>query len=890
MHVIRIRTPAILRFFLLVLTMAVWLSKPVNATAASDDITVTMDVSIALSLDRTDPANPKMCGEGRIYGSCANGAGHGFVSVSVPDTLEMTTPAGKRNAPAGTAVEHAGSINARKGRANYEALNGINGKTMADLLAGKIRVTVPVTKDFLDYGAGEYSVTIPVTFTMAKGYGSYAENLDFTPWSNLVADGTVTVEDGKLIYVAKGDRILEIDPSVTELGNSLFNKSTYTEVVVPASVTAGSLAFGNGSVETVVFDEGCTEIPSMICNTATKLKKAVLPDSVEKINKYAFSNCSSLTEFNFPASLNYLGTMAFQKCVGIEEFDIHNDITLELSLGSLSPFNGARLKKVTVAEGVTKIPGSLCYNGCSELAELSLPSTLTEIGSSAFPNAVKLKEITIRSNLADALDSPFQGSGLEKITFVDGITAIPKNLFNGGCASVTELIIPSSVTAMGSDAFKGCASLKEFTLKNNITLSGTSSPFRGSGIEHIYFTDNVTVVPKNMFNEGCTSLKSLDIPAHIKSIGTRSFGGASLIEKVTIRSDLSMESGVVVSPFCGSDIGEIEVKEGVTVIPRYLFGEGVASCTKITLPDTLASIGPYAFKGCSSLPALDIPEAVTEIGGGAFEGSTSLESIVIKRDISFTGSVSPFYQSGVREVRFKNGVTKVADYMFSEGCSQMSSLHLPSTMQRIGKSAFKGCGSLTELTIRSDLTVTGVLSPFAGNTLTTVILVSGVTEVPDDLLCGECQGLRNLYVPVSLRSIGIDALKDGDAVTVYYAGNEGSWQGVALNYWEPYAVIYGAAQPATAGMLSMGRLTSRPTTLGMNSVSIEDGAEERGFSLQSGINSGNENAAVTPSTARTEGEDSMAVTPSTVRMEGEDSTAVTPSTVWNEGKDSAGEE
>ncbi|MBR1627858.1 MAG: hypothetical protein IJ679_01155, partial [Lachnospiraceae bacterium] len=119
MHEIRIRTPAAWELLAALLMTLALLAKPMDARAAADDITVTMDAEIALTLDNSNPANKKMTGEGAIYGACENGASHGFVRATIPDALTMTTPAGNKTAPAGMAVEFAGSINARKGRANY---------------------------------------------------------------------------------------------------------------------------------------------------------------------------------------------------------------------------------------------------------------------------------------------------------------------------------------------------------------------------------------------------------------------------------------------------------------------------------------------------------------------------------------------------------------------------------------------------------------------------------------------------------------------------------------------------------------------------------------------------------------------------------------------------
>ena len=265
-------------------------------------------------------------------------------------------------------------------------------------------------------------------------------------------------------------------------------------------------------------------------------------------------------------------------------------------------------------------------------------------------------------------------------------------MFSGGCTSLTDLYIPASVTSIGGDAFKGCSSLTGFTLKNNITVTGTVSPFRGSGIRHLYFTEDVTAIPKYLFEEGCDQLETLDFPTHITKVEPHAFGKAASLEKVTVRSDMEENAGVV-SPFYKGDIREIVVAEGVTEIPRYFFGDSVSSLTALSLPQSLESIGTGAFKGCASLAGLDLPENVGTIEGRAFEGCTSLKSIVIKRNITFSGSVSPFYGSGLESITFREGVTEILSYMFGDGCENLTSLYLPSSVETIGGNAFRGCSS-----------------------------------------------------------------------------------------------------------------------------------------------------------------------------------------------------
>ena len=101
---------------------------------------------------------------------------------------------------------------------------------------------------------------------------------------------------------------------------------------------------------------------------------------------------------------------------------------------------------------------------------------------------------------------------------------------------------------------------------------------------------------------------------------------------------------------------------------------GCSSLTSIVIPDSVTSIGLWAFSGCSSLTSIVIPDSVTNIGSSAFSGCSSLTSIVIP-----------------------DGVTSIRNGAFS-GCSSLTSIVIPESVTSIEDYAFIGCKSLTSIT------------------------------------------------------------------------------------------------------------------------------------------------------------------------------------------------
>ena len=780
---------------------------PIRTEAAeNDEITVTVDVDISLSYDKSVPTSPKFIGTGKIYGISESAASHGFVSVSFPDSYILTTPEGEVTAPAGTEVTYTGSINARKGRMNYEVKHGLNGRTAGDIGTGEISVSIPFTMDFLDYGEGEYSMKIPVTLTFSKAYGSYTTDLDFTPWDELKRNGKIVVSDGTLSEVTQQDDILEIDPSITTMKSSLFTYTSYTEVAIPSSVTSAAKTFQASKVDTVIFDDDVTVIPKEICYFDQRLVKAVIPDRVTTINSGAFDNCVLLEDFSFPSALTTLGSSAFRKCRKIEEFVIKSDLTVTASYSSVAPFYDTAIKRIIVEEGVTKIPKYLCSDSCQSLTELYLPTTLTEIGPSALTKATSLEELVIRSDITNpSSSSPFKGSGIRKLTFVDGVTEVPKYLFEDGCGSLEELYIPSTVTSIGVYAFRNAKSLKDLTIRNNIEGSQSSSPFSGSAIEHITFTDNVTSIYRYFFANACSNMTELDIPAHITSIGIHAFKGNAVLRKVTIRTDYTPSAGTVAGPFEDTGIEEIIFAEGVTKVGRYFFEGGASKLTSITIPSTLVTIGAGAFKGCKSLAEMDFPAHINHIGPYAFEGASSLKKVTIRSDLTVEDGVvtSPFGSAGIETVVIADGVTEIPRYLFADGVTKMTSLTLPeglksigtraffesnsirhikfpSTLQSINGHAFADAKSLVELdfpesvtylggyafdnavslkkvTIRSDIDVAPYTTPFRNSGVEEVVFTEDVTVIHGYLFDGGCANMVNLAIPQSVGAVNSHA-------------------------------------------------------------------------------------------------------------------------------------
>ena len=152
--------------------------------------------------------------------------------------------------------------------------------------------------------------------------------------------------------------------------------------------------------------------------------------------------------------------------------------------------------------------GASCFEGCSGLTSITIPSSVTSLGNYCFSDCSGLKSITIPSSVTSLGEFCFSGCrGLTSITIPSSVTSLGDGCFSG-CSGLTSIIIPSSVTSLGYDCFLGCSGLTSITIPSSVTSLGSSCFW------------------------GCSGLTSITIPSSVTSFGTSCFSGCKNLETV----------------------------------------------------------------------------------------------------------------------------------------------------------------------------------------------------------------------------------------------------------------------------------------------------------------------------------------------------------------------
>ena len=263
---------------------------------------------------------------------------------------------------------------------------------------------------------------------------------------------------------------------------------------------------------------------------------------------------------------------------------------------------------------VTSI-GDLAFSGCSGLTSVTIPNSVTAIGNQAF----------------------YGCSGLTSVTIPNSVIYIGNSAFSG-CSGLTSVTIPNSVIYIGNSAFSGCSGLTSVTIPNSVTSIGDYAFYNCSGLTSVNIPNSVTSIGYYAFY-GCGDMTSVIIPNSVTSISDWAFGYCSGLTSIVVEDDNPIyDSRNNCNAIINTQTNELIVGCKSTIIPNSVtsIGEwafyGCSSMTSVTIPNSVTSIGQGAFYGCSSMTSVTIPNSVTSIGNNAFSYCTSLTSIISKME------------------------------------------------------------------------------------------------------------------------------------------------------------------------------------------------------------------------------------------------------------------
>lgn len=270
----------------------------------------------------------------------------------------------------------------------------------------------------------------------------------------------------------------------------------------------------------------------------------------------------------------------------------------------------------------------------------------------------------------------------EHVTIPEGVVEIGKNAFIFK-SNLKIIDIPNSLIKIGECAFQGCSSLE--TLKWN---------------------DNIQVIDKDAFL-GCDSLAEFFIPSSLTKLHPGALRICLRLHSIRVASENQKFSSID---------GVLFSKDQSELI-RYPQNK---EWNPLTIPQSVVSIGSYAFSDCMRIQNISIPQNIKIIKDNAFCFCNNLKEIHFPLNLSIIGERAFFGCENISSIKIPNSVTDIKYAAFSV-CRSLCEIQLPFGIKRIGTAAFS---------------YTGLLS---------ITLPDSITEIGHGAFMG-CEKLRDIHI------------------------------------------------------------------------------------------------------------------------------------------------
>ena len=463
-----------------------------------------------------------------------------------------------------------------------------------------------------------------------------------------------------------------------------------------------------------------------------------------------------------------IGEYAFYRCTNLSAVSFAESSKLE-SIGQCAFDNCTSLANITLPDSVTSI-GNSAFSDCTSLTNITLPDSVTSIGNSMFYGSTSLTEIMIPARVTSIGTSAFSHcTSLTTVNFAENskLTNIGQQAFYG-CTSLANITIPAGVTSIGHWAFHSCIGLTDVYITDINAWCRIS--FGGDDASPMSYAENIYLTGERIV--------SVDVPQSVASLDYTFYGFRDLV-RVTIPDSVT-SIGKWTFSSCIS-LTEATLPDSVTSIGSYAF-EDCSSLMEITLPNSVTSIGNFAFSGCTSLTSITLPDSVTSIGGSAFSGCSRLITVNFTEESGLTNIGSNAFEdcSSLMSIIIPSGLASIGSSAFS-GCTSLTSITIPDGVTSIGSYAFEDCSSLTSITIPDGVTYIDYCTFYRCSSLITVNISerSGLKSI-DGYAFDGCFSLTSITIPEGVTNIGKYAFGACSALTSVHITDVGAWCGISF--------------------------------------------------------------------------------------------------------------
>ena len=514
-------------------------------------------------------------------------------------------------------------------------------------------------------------------------------------------------------------------------------------------------------------------------------------------------------DFDFGALLGLAGL----PLSGVETMPSGIELTLseDKSYYIVSDASGCEAEKVTIPESYKGLPikeiGYEAFLGHDMLSEITIPSSVINVGSFAFDGCGQLKynEYEGARYLGNE-ENPYHvligaQTSSNDLNIHENTRVIAGSAYKGN-SYITKIVIPDSVVTVGERAFDYCPRVRSVVIGDGVETVYAHAFNRHSVMTELIIGSSVKTIGANAFN-GAISLESLMIPDNVTEIGESAFSGCSALVKVHIGEGVRIIGDYAFSSCVGLDT--VYMGNSVEVIGKNAF----SLCTElesISLPHTVESISPYAFYGCSKLnyneygvglylgnpenpyeylvgivntiaPTLSIHSDTRRIAQMLFyvHGFSSFETLdggaylTVKNNCIIDHTEKKLIAGLASSTIPTDGsVSSIADYAFY-GITGLKLKTIPQSVTHIGDHAFEGCISLATITIKGPASIGDYA--FAQCTSLKYVNYQEQTKSIGDYAFSNCTALSEISIPDSVEYLGRSSFENCSSASWVYIGS-----------------------------------------------------------------------------------------------------------------------
>ena len=661
--------------------------------------------------------------------------------------------------------------------------------------------------------------------------GGTLNNSQLMKWT-LTSDGTLTISgEGNMFgapwsqYKSKIKKVV-IGEGVKSISDNAFHYyENLRSVSLPSTLTSiGEAAFwACSSLQSITLPNNLTHIGLNAFRTCHSLTQVLIPASVTNIDGSAFECCTGLTDVVFEGnSLEFGSGATFYDCTSLKNVFFNgtradwtasrgssgsvlpaaaqiyykNDLISSGTCGDNSSGNNTQWKLTKAGTLIITVGTGYTEGGIADFAYGKAPwyqdiydsgircliigSGIKTIGSYAFADCTDLAEIIVPDGVISIGDGAFQqNSGAKRVVLPPSTVYIGHGALRD-CSALTSVSLPDSMSnRLFLDMFEGCTNLKSVDIPDGITDIYEGDLASCPNWTDIYYDNWGRVWNRVVSNvrDSIPDRMNVHFKDNIYDSGscgenvtwTLTADGTLTISGTGAMTDYTYDSR---SPWysCRTYIKRVVMQQGVTSIGDRAFWD-CSGLTSVTIPDGVTSIGDSAFSGCTSLTTVTIPGSVTNVGQYAFYNCSSLT------DIYYGGYGTDWQKLNVSiptsaTVHFKDNIYGKGDCginvtweLTGDGTLIISGTGRISNYSHDNNAPWYSCRAyIKRVVIQQGVTSIGNYAFKGCSNLASVTIPESVTSIGGSAFSG-CTGLTSVTIPDSVTSIGNSVFSGCTALT-----------------------------------------------------------------------------------------------------------------------------